>query len=382
MSFLHAFQGLLSWLGWYILPMLAMLSLIVFIHELGHYWVGRWCGVKIEAFSLGFGPEIFARVDKRGTRWRLAAFPLGGYVKFLGDAGISSAENPEAVAALPAADRRQTLAGQPLPNRAAIVAAGPIANFLLAILLFAGVFFASGTVVHAPVVGSVVPGSAAERGGFKAGDIVKSIDGKPIASFNELHETIVLNTGIKMIFEVERAGESLTLQAAPELTAVETGIGKRQMGQLGLQSSEKPEDFRRVTCSPPECLVWGAQRTGFVAKASLAFFQGLFGGRESVDQVSGVIGVTQIVGAFAKFDPFQLFDLAAFFSVSVGLMNLLPVPLLDGGHLLYYACEALLGRPLSQRVQEIGLRVGIALIALLVIFTTSHDLWGLAMRAS
>ncbi len=381
MSFVHALQGLISWMGWSILPMIIMLSVIIFIHELGHYFVGRWCGVKIEAFSLGFGRELWARVDKRGTRWRIAAIPLGGYVKFLGDAGVASVEDPSALAAMPLAARRQTLGGQPLLNRAAIVAAGPAANLLLAIALFAGVFAAYGRTEHAPVVGGVEANSAAQRAGFLPGDIVKSVDGKPITTFDELLNVTVLNTGIELNFLVDRGGAELALRAAPELTQVDTAVGKRQMGRLGLHSSQRPEDFHRVSCSPATCLVWGVEKMAFVAKASFGFFEGLFGGRESMDQVSGLIGVTQIVGAVAKIDLFQLFELAGFFSVSVGLMNLLPVPLLDGGHLLYYSFEAVMGRPLSARVQEIGLRIGIAIVALLVIFANSHDLFRLAMPA-
>lgn len=377
MGFIHALQGLIDWLGWYILPLIAVLSLIVFIHELGHYLVGRWCGVKIVAFSLGFGPELFARVDRRGTRWRIGALPLGGYVKFLGDEGIASAANPGEVAQLPEADRRRTLAGQPVANRAAIVAAGPIANFLLAIVLFAGIYAAFGKNIHAPIIGAVVPGSAADHGGFLAGDVVKTVDGSPVESFDDMHDMITLKTGIEMSFGVQRGGQELTLYAAPALTIVHGPLGDGRMGQLGIASTNKPEDFKNISCSLPTCFVWGAQQTGQVVKSTFAYVKGLFGGRESVDQVGGLIAVAQIAGAIAKISLLELFGLAAIFSVSVGMMNLLPVPLLDGGHLMYYAYEAIRGRPLSQRVQEFGLRIGIALVAILVIFSTGHDLFRL-----
>ena len=183
MAGVHAIAALLSWLGWYVVPFIIILSVIVSVHELGHYLVGRWCGVKIDAFSLGFGPELCAWVDKRGTRWRVGALPLGGYVKFYGDANAASmGDAPEG----DTVDRSLTLAGQPLRNRAAIVLAGPVANFILALVIFAGMFMAFGRVEHTPRIGRVEAGSPAAAAGFQAGDLVKSINGNPIDSFEAL----------------------------------------------------------------------------------------------------------------------------------------------------------------------------------------------------
>src|SRR5271154_7497189 len=193
MPMLQTVADFVSWLGWYLVPFIVIMNAIVFFHELGHYLVGRWCGVKIEAFSLGFGPELLARVDSHGTRWRLGAFPLGGYVKFWGDADAASTPDGAAVAGLSPAERRRTLAGQPLRNRAAIVAAGPIANFILAFVLFTALFMAFGRSEHSPRIGFVEPNSPAAAAGFAVGDVIKSIDGRPVASFQDLQEAAILS---------------------------------------------------------------------------------------------------------------------------------------------------------------------------------------------
>ncbi len=372
MALINLAHDLLAWLGWYVIPFLVILTVIVFVHELGHYLVARWCGVKIDAFSIGFGRELAARVDSRGTRWRIGALPLGGYVKFHGDANAASFDSGSASQGV---DRRLTLAGQPLLNRAAIVLAGPVANFLLAFVIFAGMFMAFGRVEHMARIGRVEANSPAAAAGFEPGDLVKSIDGDPISSFEALQQATLMSTGLPMTFVVDRNGHDVSLTATPRVTVVDQGVfGKRRMGHLGLASSADPKDARVERCGLPTCAAWGAGQEWFIVKATGAYIVGMFAGRESADQVSGVIGAAQMAGEMAKISLWELFGLAAWFSVSVGFMNLLPIPLLDGGHLVFYACEAVLGRPLSERMQEIGLRIGIALVALLVVFTTSHDI--------
>ena len=372
MALLYPVSDLLAWLGWYVVPFIVILSAIVFFHELGHYLVARWCGVKVDAFSLGFGPELLARVDSRGTRWRVAALPLGGYVKFHGDANVASVDNGSSNAA---ADRSLSLAGQPLPKRTAIVLAGPVANFILAFVIFTGMFMAFGRIEHMARIGRVEPGSPAAAAGFQAGDLVKSIDAEPINSFEGLQELTLMNTGLPMTFVVARDGDDVSLTATPKVAVVDEGVfGKRRMGHLGLASSTDPKDVKFERCGLPTCSVWGAGQEWFIVKATGAYIVGIFAGRESTDQVSGLIGAAQMAGEMAKISLWQLFSLAAWFSVSVGFMNFLPIPLLDGGHLVFYACEAVLRRPLSERMQEIGLRIGIALVALLLVFTTSHDI--------
>ena len=216
MAGVHAIADLLAWLGWYVVPFIVILSLIVAVHELGHYLVGRWCGVKIDAFSLGFGPELFARVDSRGTRWRIGALPLGGYVKFHGDANAASVGVGEGANNDPSVDRSLTLAGQPLRNRAAIVLAGPVANFILAFVIFTGMFMGFGRVEHVPRIGRVEAGSPAAAAGFQAGDVIKSINGNPIDSFEALQESTLMSTGLPMNFVVERQGHDLDLAATPQ----------------------------------------------------------------------------------------------------------------------------------------------------------------------
>ena len=378
MAGVHAVADLLAWLGWYVVPFIVILSLIVAVHELGHYLVGRWCGVKIDAFSLGFGPELFARVDSRGTRWRIGALPLGGYVKFHGDANAASVGAGEGANDDPLVDRSLTLAGQPLRNRAAIVVAGPVANFILAFIIFTGMFMAFGRVEHVPRIGRVEAGSPASAAGFQAGDVIKSINRNPIDSFEALQESTLMSTGLPMNFVVERQGHDLDLTATPQITVVDQGVfGKRRMGRLGLASSADKNDAKVERCGLATCAAWGAGQEWFIVKATGTYIVGIFAGRESTDQMSGLIGAAQMAGEMAKISLWELFSLAAWFSVSVGLMNLLPIPLLDGGHLAFYAFEAVRGRPLSERAQEIGLRIGIALVGLLVVFTTSHDLFRL-----
>ncbi|HTR11721.1 MAG TPA: M50 family metallopeptidase [Roseiarcus sp.] len=380
MALTNLISELLAWLGWYVIPFVLILSAIVAIHELGHYVVGRWCGVKIDVFSLGFGPELYARIDSHGTRWRIGALPLGGYVKFHGDANAASVPNGSFLA--PGVDRPLTLAAQPLPNRAAIVLAGPAANFLLAFVIFTGMFLAFGRIEHMARIGRVEPNSPAAAAGFQPGDLVKSIDGDPIVSFEGLQEATLMSTGLPMNFVIERGAKDVSLTATPKVTVVDQGVfGKRRMGHLGLASSSDPKDVRMIRCSLPTCAAWGIGQEWFIVKATSAYIVGLFAGRESPDQVSGLIGAAQMAGEMAKISLWELFGLAAWFSVSVGFMNLLPVPLLDGGHLVFYACEAVLGRPLSERMQEIGLRIGIALVALLLVFTTSHDILRLFSRS-
>ena len=302
--------------------------------------------------------------------WR--PFRLAAMSKFHGDANAASVTPGPFDASV---DRSRTLAAQPLPSRAAIVLAGPVANFILALVIFTGMFMAFGRVEHQALIGRVEPNSPAAAAGFKAGDLVKSIDGEPIRSFEALQEATLMSTGLPMTFVVERNGKDVSLTATPRVRVVDQGVfGKRRMGHLGLASSMNPKDTAIERCGPVTCAVWGAGQEWFILKATTAYIVGIFAGRESPDQVSGLIGAAQMAGEMAKISLWELFSLAAWFSVSVGFMNLLPIPLLDGGHLVFYACEAVLGRPLSERMQEIGLRIGIVLVGLLLVFTTSHDI--------
>ena len=361
----------------YIVPFAIVLSTVVFIHEMGHFLVGRWCGVKIDAFSLGIGPELFGFDDRHGTHWRLALYPVGGYVKFHGDANGASVPDVEGAAAMPAAERALTLQGQPVGNRAAIVAAGPIANFLLTVAIFTGLFYFNGEMVLQPRISAVVQGSAAEQAGFKAGDFVLSIDGRSVSSFKDMSNAIITSPDIALTFEVDRAGTKTVIVAAPRSHVEETNIGRQRYGQLGLRGSQDPADLRKVEYNPLQAFVRGMGETWYWVENTGTSIKRLVTGTASADQISGPIQIARVSGEMAKVSIGGLVTLIAILSVSIGLLNLMPVPMLDGGHLMFYAYEAVRGRPMNERVQEIGFRLGIAAVAALMLFAVSNDLFNI-----
>lgn len=370
--------NLLTTFAFYLLPFVLVLTLVVFVHEFGHFIVGRWCGVKVDAFSIGFGPELWSRVDRLGTRWRIAGIPLGGYVTFHGDANAASAPNPEAVRAMPEGERKVTFAAQSVWKRAAIVFAGPFANFALGIAIFAILFGVYGRTVYAPRVGSLTPGGAGAVAGFLPGDLVLSVDGAPIDSFSKLQEIVSASADKKLVFVVQRGDRELSLPAVPALREVESAIGKVRIGMLGIQASKADADIRRESYGPVEALAMGALETWTVVRRTGGYIGGLVTGRESADQLSGPIGIAQVSGQMAqaasKVGMAPLLSLIAILSVSIGLLNLMPVPLLDGGHLLFFAIEAARGRALNERAQEVAFRVGLAMVGALMIFSTYNDI--------
>jgi len=358
--------------GGYVAPFLLVLGIVVFFHELGHFLVGRWCGVKADVFSLGFGPELIGRVDSHGTRWRLSAIPLGGYVKFHGDANAASAGAD--MAAFSEEERRISFPTQPVWKRALIVAAGPFANFILAIVIFAGVALFVGKGVLTPRVEALRPGEVAEAAGFKPGDLVRSINGAPILSWAELQRIVQVSAEIPLRFVVERDGREVALTATPKLRVLETPFGKNRVGLIGLEGSRNPGDWSIQRYNLPESIMQGFQETAYITERTVVMIAGLITGAESLDQVSGPIGTGYVAGKVAAFGFAALMNLTAVLSVSVGLMNLLPIPMLDGGHLLFQAVEALRGRPLSERAQEYGFRLGLLFVVALTLFTTFNDL--------
>lgn len=359
----------------YLLPFLFVLTIVVFVHELGHFLVGRWCGVDVKTFSIGFGRELFGFNDRHGTRWRFALIPLGGYVKFSGDADASSAPDDDAVGRMSAQERARSFPAQSLGERAAIVAAGPIANFLLAILIFAGSAFFFGKQVLIPRVDAVVAGSAAERAGLKAGDIVIAIDGQKVASFSDMQRIVSTRPEERLEVSIERDGGTVTLPVTPALTEMKTQLGTQRIGVIGVKASPRPEDWKVQRFGLLDSTKTGFVETWFVVTRTYDYLAKLVTGRESTDQLSGPIRIAQVSGIVASNGGLLgLINLAAILSVSIGLMNLVPVPMLDGGHLLFYLYEALRGRPLSPRAQEIGFRVGLALVLMLMLFVTWNDI--------
>jgi regulator of sigma E protease len=358
----------------YIAPFIFVLSLVVFFHEMGHFLVGRWCGVKVEAFSLGFGPELFAFVDRRGTRWRVGALPLGGYVKFHGDANGASIPDAAAVAAMTPQDRAVSFFAQKVWKRAAIVAAGPIANFLLAIVIFTGVFYVNGRGILSPLVDNVTAGSAAEAAGFEPNDLILSIDGKPIESFEDMQRIVQAASDEALTFRVDRAGKPIELVATPRRRDISTPFGTTRVGVLGIETRAKPENWRIQRYGLGQSFLRATSETWYVIARTGSYLGGLAIGRESADQLSGPARIAEVSGEMAKIGFAALLNLAAVLSISVGLLNLLPVPLLDGGHLFYYAIEAARGEALNEKAQEFGFKIGLTLIAGLMIFATFNDI--------
>jgi regulator of sigma E protease len=377
--FLHSFNTLGHGLIGYAIPFLFVLTIVVFFHELGHFLVARWAGVKVLTFSLGFGPELFGFNDRHGTRWKISAVPLGGYVKFFGDDTEASTPSTETLANMTEEERAGSFHHKKVGPRAAIVAAGPIANFILAIVIFTCLFTFFGKPSTSARVDKVEANSAAAAAGFQIGDIVTSIDGSRIESFSDMQRIVGVRAGEKLTFTVQRGDSTLQLQGTPELREVKDPFGNaHRLGVLGITRQTAAGDVVTERVDPATALWLGVKETWFVIDRTLAYIGGVFTGREAADQVGGPLRIAQISGQVATIGLAALVHLAAVLSISIGLLNLFPVPLLDGGHLLFYAVEAVRGRPLSERAQEMGFRIGLGLVLMLMVFATYNDILHLA----
>jgi len=356
----------------YAVPFLAALTVIVFIHELGHFLVARWCGVDVEAFSIGFGREIFGWNDKHGTRWKVAWIPLGGYVRFRGDANAASL--PDAQALERAKSEPGNFHGKPVWQRAAVVAAGPIANFILAIAIFAGAFMIVGRPMIEPRVDEVLAGSAAEAAGIRKGDVVVSVDGTQIEDFGGLQQAVMTRAGEPLAMVIDRNGERINLTVVPKLSEEPDNFGgKIRLGLLGVKRDPMgPIRYERM--GPVQAVETGAERTWFIVASTFRYLGKLVTGRESADQLGGPIAMAKAAGDAASMGFSQYIAVIAFLSVSIGLLNLFPIPMLDGGHLVYYAIEAVRGRPLGENAQEWGFRIGFSLVIMLMVVGTWNDL--------
>jgi regulator of sigma E protease len=375
----NGFNALSHGLIGYAIPFLFVLTLVVFFHELGHFLVARWAGVKVLTFSLGFGPELFGFNDRHGTRWKVSAIPLGGYVKFFGDETEASTPSADTLASMTEDERKVSFHGKKVGPRAAIVAAGPIANFLLAIVIFAALFTFFGKPNQSARVDTVQEKSAAAAAGFKQGDIVTAIDGDAIENFTDMQRIVATKAGVPLTFSVKRGDQIVTLKGTPELRELKDAFGNvHKVGVLGITRATTPGDATNEKVNPATAVWLGVKETWFVAKSTILYIGDVISHRASADQVGGPIRIAQISGQVATLGLSPLIHLAAVLSVSIGLLNLFPVPLLDGGHLLFYAVEAVRGRPLSERSQEMGFRVGLALVLMLMIFATYNDILHLA----
>jgi regulator of sigma E protease len=378
--FLHSFNTLSNGLIGYIIPFLFVLTIVVFFHELGHFLVARWAGVKVLTFSLGFGPELAGFNDRHGTRWKISAIPLGGYVKFFGDESeASTPASSETLDRMTAEERAGSFHHKKVGPRAAIVAAGPIANFILAIVIFTCLFTFFGKPSTTARVDKIEANSAAAKAGFQVGDIVTDIDGKTIGSFSDMQRIVGVRAGDTLNFTIKRGDSTLQLKGTPELREVKDSFGNaHRLGVLGITRATAPGDVVTERVDPATALWLGVKETWFVVDRTLAYIGGVFTGREAADQVGGPIRIAQISGQVATIGLAALVHLAAVLSISIGLLNLFPVPLLDGGHLLFYAVEAVRGRPLSERAQEMGFRIGLGLVLMLMVFATYNDILHLA----
>ncbi len=361
-------------LGSYLVPFVFVLGVVIFFHELGHFIVGRLCGIKVDAFSMGFGPELAHYTDRRGTRWRLAALPLGGYVRFHGDANAAGEIDQDAAARMPEAEREVSYFAQNVWKRAAVAAAGPFANFVLAILIFTALFYFQGRDVLMPRIAGVVADSPAAAAGFQTGDLVVSIDGQALDSFADMQRIVSTSGGLKLHFVIDRAGKRLELDAAPVVKDSATPFGMERGGVLGVMAGGAREDWRKETFSAPGATVEAFRETWSVIAGTAAYLGNLSVGKESPKQLSGPIRIAEVSGEVAKAGIWPLINLTALLSISIGFLNLLPVPLLDGGHLLYCAVEAVRGRALTRRVQEFGFRIGLAFVAMLMLVATYNDI--------
>lgn len=380
-----------------IVSFLIVLGVIVTVHELGHFWAAKAMGVAIDRFSIGFGRAIAAWKDRSGVEWRVGWIPLGGYVRFSGDENAASVPDAEDLEALRkkvleregAAALNRYFHFKPLWQRAIVVAAGPIANFLLAIVLFALFVMTLGETALSSRVARVEPNSPAERAGFKAGDLIVRADNRAVKSYNDLVEVVRIRAEVPIRFVVERGGQEVALTATPAWRQINDPVaGEQRVGFLGVAPPQSREDYVNVRYGPVEAIAYGVDRTWRTLNITVYYLGRMIRGQVSPDQIQGPLGIAQASGKLAQLGAEGAPDfgsmiagaagnlvlLAALVSVGVGFMNLLPIPVLDGGHLLFYAYEAIARRPLTAKVQEAGFRVGLALVLGLMLFATWNDL--------
>ncbi len=369
MEIVSSFWDSVGSLGFNVFWFLVVLTVLVFFHELGHYGIARWCGVRVEVFSIGFGKEIFGWDDSHGTRWKISWVPLGGYVKFFGDANAASA-GAEGLDTMSDEEKAVSFHHKPLRHRAAVVAAGPIANFVLAMVLLAGLFAFVGQPFTPPVADEIQPGSAAEAAGFQVGDRIVEIDGRTIERFETIRQIVATNLDTPLSVVIDRGGAPVTLNVQPKIVEFTDNSGAvHKIGQLGI----RVRNLEYIQHDVISAVWYAVEETGYLTVATLQHVGQMISGVRSADGLSGPIGIAQMSGQAARVGLDTVIRFMALLSVSLGLINLFPIPILDGGHLLYYLVEAIRGKPLGERQQEFGFRVGLALMILLIGFVTFND---------
>jgi regulator of sigma E protease len=353
-----------------VLPFLIVLTVLVFVHELGHYFSARRNGVRVQIFSVGFGPELFGWTSRVGTRWKFSVIPVGGYVKMFGDADPSSMPSGT-VEEMSEEEKAVSFFHKRLVQRTEIVAAGPVANFVFAIVVLAGFFMTVGQPFTPAKIGEVLPGSAAERAGLEPQDTIVAIDGKSIERFEDIQQIVGLNSGEPLNILVQREGREVRLSATPSVIEEKDVFGNlHHIGRLGI--TRKGTEFVR---RDPVSALWRAvDETWNMAAGTLTALGQMVAGTRTTEELGGPIRIAQMSGVVAEGGPSNLIWFMAVLSVNLGLINLFPIPILDGGHLLFYAAEAIRGRPLGPRAQEYGFRLGLALVLTVMVFATWNDL--------
>ena len=358
-----------------VVSFLVVLSIVVFVHEFGHFIVARWCGVAVRTFSIGFGREIWGFTDRKGTRWRVAWIPLGGYVKFVDDENAASQPSQDSLERMTPEERRGAFQTKAVWQRAAVVFAGPAANFLLAILIYAAVNFTVGVHTIAPRIGEVKAGMPAAAAGFQPGDVITSIDGDPIVGFEDVQRIISGNGDRKLSFGIDRGGQKLMLEVTPKVQEQSDNFGGTfRRGLIGITPSAKPEAIETKKVGFVEAVGLGVRETYMDIAQTLQGIGDILTRRQAADQMGGPILMAQVTAKVAGLGVEPMLRWIAFISANIGFLNLLPIPILDGGHLLFYAIEAVRRRPLSRRMQEIGFQIGIALVLMLMVYVNMNDI--------
>jgi len=365
----------LPWQMVFALPaFLVVLSIIVFVHEMGHYLVARWNGVAIQTFSLGFGKEIWGRTDRHGTRWRLSMIPLGGYVRFVGDMNPASVPDDAVIANADPELRPRLFVNKSVWQRMQVVLAGPVANVILTFFVLYALLLGYGRYTITPVIGEVLPGSVAAAAGLEGGDRVLSVDGFEVHGFEDFQRLVATSPERPVTIVVERSNSARTIVVVPEASSIEDRFGNvHRIGRIGVTRDVGAEDITLYRPGPVEAVGMTFEEMRFIVDRTAAFLGDFFVGRGDVEQLGGPVRVARVSGEVATLGIVPLLNFMALLSLNIGLFNLLPIPMLDGGHLAYYVAEAVRGRPLSQRVQEIGFRFGLALIFTLMAFTLVND---------
>ena len=373
------FMALLSGFGNSVFAFLVLLAIIVAIHELGHYYAGRAFGMSVDCFSLGFGPEIFSRTDKKGMVWRIAAFPLGGYVKFTGDEDATSFNTGDEIPQNEA--QKNWLHFRPLWQRAIVIAAGPIANFLLAIFIFSFSLMFFGKTILLPYVDNVVENSAAARAGLQKHDLITHIDGKEIESFTDLQRVVSISAGKTLLVRLKRDNQDVDVTLIPEMVEITDRFGAPlRIGRIGISRLSTADAVITQRLDPFEAVQQGVLETAFLIERSYHFIIELITGAQSIKQLGGPVKIAEISGVAADSGVLPFVTMIALISISIGFFNLLPIPPLDGGHLLFYAIEAITRKPVHHSVKDIGFKIGFVAMISIMLFATWNDITSLYER--